>query len=255
MKTNDYDYIADLYDTYVPAAFDIPFFVDEARKSPGDVLELMSGTGRVSIPLLEAGIKLTCVDISAGLNAVLSYKLKRRGLKADVRLMDVRELDLPERFGLIIIPFNSFAHITSPDDQRKALHRIRRHLAPGGSFICTLGNPALRRKTVDGQLRLFRRYPLAEGRGTLFLWIMEELNPEDDHVVEAHQFIEDYDTAGTLRSKRLLDLRFRLTGRDEFEDLAQAAGFKVKAFYGDFSYAAFDEDHSPHMIWVLEGTD
>jgi hypothetical protein len=84
---------------------------------------------------------------------------------------------------------------------------------------------------------------------------MEELNPEDDHVVEAHQFIEDYDTAGTLRSKRLLDLRFRLTGRDEFEDLAQAAGFKVKAFYGDFSYAAFDEDHSPHMIWVLEGTD
>jgi SAM-dependent methyltransferase len=77
MKTNDYDYIADLYDTYVPAAFDIPFFVDEARKSPGDVLELMSGTGRVSIPLLEAGIKLTCVDISAGLNAVLSDKLKR----------------------------------------------------------------------------------------------------------------------------------------------------------------------------------
>ncbi len=65
MKFNDYGPVANLYDIYVPATFDFDFFINETTKSKGEVLELMSGTGRVSIPLLEAGVKLTCVDLSA----------------------------------------------------------------------------------------------------------------------------------------------------------------------------------------------
>ncbi|TLN18751.1 class I SAM-dependent methyltransferase, partial [bacterium] len=135
MEINDYDNIADLYDIYVPATFDIDFFVRETAKVRGEVLELMSGTGRVSIPLLEAGVRLTCVDLSAELNAVLKRKLAQRGLKADVYRMDVRELDLPRQFEQVIIPFHSFAHLTTPRDQRRALKRIYDFLTPGGSFI------------------------------------------------------------------------------------------------------------------------
>jgi hypothetical protein len=45
-----------LYDIYVPATFDIPFFVNECEENVGRSVELMSGTGRVSIPLLKAGV-------------------------------------------------------------------------------------------------------------------------------------------------------------------------------------------------------
>ncbi|HEX2995144.1 MAG TPA: class I SAM-dependent methyltransferase, partial [Anaerolineales bacterium] len=128
MKTNDYDPIASLYDIYVPATFDIDFFLNETKKSTGEVLELMSGTGRVSIPLLEAGVKLTCVDLSAASNDRLREKLAQKGLQADVYQMDVCELDLHKKFDMAIIPFHSFAHITSPQDQRKALERIHAHL-------------------------------------------------------------------------------------------------------------------------------
>lgn len=76
MEINNYDYISDLYDTDVPATFDIEFFIKETNKPPGEVLELMSGTGRVSVPLLQAGVKLTCVDLSAELNAVFRRKLE-----------------------------------------------------------------------------------------------------------------------------------------------------------------------------------
>src|SRR5512146_2216564 len=89
MGINDYDRIADLYDIYIPFTFDVDFFVEETRKTRGEVLELMSGTGRVSIPLLEAGVRLTCVDMSAESNAVLQRKLEQRGLRADVHCMDV----------------------------------------------------------------------------------------------------------------------------------------------------------------------
>lgn len=65
--------------------------------------------------------------------------------------------------------FHSFAHLASPEDQRKALDRIHRHLLPGGTFICTLTNPVLRHKFVDGQLHLFREYLLPNDQGTLLL--------------------------------------------------------------------------------------
>ena len=251
MKANDYDPIADLYDIYVPATFDIDFFVNETKKAKGEVLELMSGTGRVSIPLLEAGVKLTCVDLSAELNAIFRQKLAQKGLKVDVYQMDVRELDLHKKFDMVIIPFGSFTHITSPADQQKALVRIHEHLSPGGMFICTLANPALRKQAVNGQLRLFRTYPLEHG-GSLLLWILEEFRPEAAQVVQALQFYEEYDANGSLLSKRLLELHFRLSGKSEFEEIAKAAGFRVRDFYGDYTCAEFNEAGSPHMIWILE---
>lgn len=254
MKINNYDGIADLYDIYVPATFDIDFFVNETRKASGEVLELMSGTGRVSIPLIEAGVKLTCVDFSKELNILLEDKLRQKGLNADVYQMDVCDLDLHKKFAMIIIPFHSFAHITSIEGQRKALARIQQHLLPGGTFICTLGNPNLRQKTVDGQLRMFRKYPLPDANGTLLLWIVENYAANDKAIVEAMQFYEEYDAQGVLKSKRVLELHFRLSRKEEFEEFAKAAGFKIKAVYGDYAYSAINDD-SPFMIWVLENAE
>lgn len=252
MEINNYDTVADLYDIYVPVTFDVDFFVKETKKTSGEVLELMSGTGRVSIPLLGAGVKLTCVDLSDGSNIVLKNKLQRMGLKADVYTMDVCELELSKKFEMVIIPFHSFAHITSPDGQRKALARIQQHLVPGGTFICTLGNPKVRQQAVTGQLRLLRSYSLPDS-GKLLLWVLESNDENDEQVVEAKQFYEEYDANGVLRSRRLMELHFRLSRREDFEELAKAAGFKIKAFYGDYAYSEFN-DESPFMIWVLENT-
>ncbi len=81
--------IADLYDTYVQVDFDIPFFLQETRKCSGEVLELMSGTGRVSLPLVEAGVRLTCVDKSAEMLTILRHKLAARNLSANIVQADV----------------------------------------------------------------------------------------------------------------------------------------------------------------------
>jgi SAM-dependent methyltransferase len=251
MGINDYDGIADLYDIYVPATFDIEFFVDHTKNVSGEVLELMSGTGRVSIPLIEAGVRLTCVDISAELNAIFKKKLQQLGLQAEVFQMDVCELDLEKQFEMVIIPFSSFAHITKPADQRKALESIWQHLKPGGTFICTLGNPEVRKKAIDGQLHLFRTYPLPDIGGKLLLWIRENFSPKDEKVVEAQQFYEEYDAGGNLIKERLLELSFRLSEREEFGELISEIGFRVQALYGGYSGAEYEQD-SPMMIWVLE---
>ena len=63
MENIDYDGVADLYDLYVNTDYDFEFFVREIRARDARVLELASGTGRLSIPLIEAGADLTCVDL------------------------------------------------------------------------------------------------------------------------------------------------------------------------------------------------
>jgi len=251
MEINNYNSVADLYDIYVPATFDIDFFINETRNAGGEVLELMSGTGRVSIPLLQAGVHLTCVDFSGDLNAILKEKLNELDLKAEVYQADVRDLNLERQFEMVIIPFHSFAHLTTLEDQRKALGRIKQHLNPNGTFICTLSNPTVRQKDVNGQYRLIRRYPLSATGGNLLLWTVEKNHSDDPEVVEAMQFYEEYDSNGVLHSKRVLELHFRLSEKEEFEELLQDAGFKIKSIYGDYSYSEFKED-SPFMIWILE---
>jgi SAM-dependent methyltransferase len=254
MEINNYDSIADLYDIYVPATFDIDFFINETKKTSGEVMELMSGSGRVSIPLIEAGVKLTCVDISTKLNAIFKEKLEQKGLHADIYQMDVCELDIPKKFAMVIIPFHSFAHIISPDEQRKALSRIHQHLLPGGTFICTLRNPTVRRLDIDGQLSLVDAYPLAEKQGKLLWWMLEEFDPDDDQVVNAYEIFEEYDTEGSMIAKRLMELHFRLTTKDEFEQLLKDAGFLIMALYGDYAYHEFDPHSSPSLVWVLQKT-
>jgi hypothetical protein len=57
-----WDQVAPFYDLYAQATFDIPFLLQETTKSSGEVLELMAGTRRVSLPLVRAGVQLTYVD-------------------------------------------------------------------------------------------------------------------------------------------------------------------------------------------------
>jgi predicted RNA methylase len=51
----DYAQVAELYDVYAQTEIDVPFF-REAASGCRAVLELTCGTGRLSIPLLRAGV-------------------------------------------------------------------------------------------------------------------------------------------------------------------------------------------------------
>jgi SAM-dependent methyltransferase len=246
----DYDSIAEIYDLYVTADYDVPFFVSEARRVKGPVLELMAGTGRLSLPLIEAGAALTCVDSSQGMLDVLSRKLARRGLHADVHCMDVRRLDLPSRFALAVLPFQAFMEIVGEDDQRAALAAVFGCLAPGGRFICTLHNPAVRRAQVDGLLRAVGRFPADDG--TL---VVSGFELGGHPVVTRLQFFELFGADGRLLWKRLLPMEFAFVERDAFERMARNAGFRVARLYGSYDRAPFDPVESPVMIWLLEKED
>lgn len=247
MRHIDYNSIAEIYDLYVNADYDIPFFLSESRAVQGAILELMAGTGRLSLPLIESGAKLTCVDSSNAMLEVLSRKLQQRGLHAEVVCADVCQLSLPAAFELAILPFQSFMEIIGEENQRAALATVFKCLVPGGRFICTLHNPAIRRKQVDGLLHFVGHFATKDG--TL---VVSGFEQGGNPVVSRQQFFEFFDGEGRLREKRLLHMKFAFVEKDEFEQMAQDAGFRVAQLYGAYDRARFDPAQSPVMIWVLE---
>jgi SAM-dependent methyltransferase len=257
MSEEHYARIANLYDVFVTSDYDVSFFVAAAKKSGGEILELMAGTGRLTIPLLEAGIPVTGVDFSPEMLAVLRRKLVNRHLTAPLHQMDIRYLQLNRRFKQIIIPFQAFPELKRSDDQQFALERIHEHLDDDGMFICTLHNPPVRLKYVDNQLRLVGRHTLKGGEpivpgggGQLLVWLLQQRRP-GTAIVEVHEFFEEYDADGFMLSRRYSSLEFHLLEKAEFEQQFQRAGFEVAQLYGDYQYAPFDTATSPFMIWFL----
>jgi SAM-dependent methyltransferase len=250
MPAMNYAQVAELYDSYVQTEMDVPFFLEEARGCR-NVLELTSGTGRLSLPLLRAGVPLSCLDSSPEMLAVLRRKLEAEGLAAPVFEMDVCNFALEERYDLILIPFHAFGEIADHAAQQAALGAIRAHLAPGGRLVVTLHNPVVRLQGADGQVRLRGQFPLLEEGGTLFLSSVEGYDPLT-RLVSGAQFYELYGPDGVMQSKRFLALRFFLHSPETFAALAREQGFHTVTVYGDYQRAAFDPLKSPFMIWVLE---
>lgn len=248
-----YDQVSELYDACIQVDFDVPFFLEEAKRAGGPVLELMSGSGRVSLPLIEAGVPLTCVDFSAGLLGILRRKLDTWQLAADLHVIDVRDLALARTFNLIFIPFHSFSEVTDPDDEQRVLQHVADHLSAQGRFICTLHNPAVRLQAVDRPYGLWLKRPLPDEQGTVLLWGSQHYDPEQE-IVTVLEFFEVYDPANIMQARHMVELTFRVLTRPQFESMAARAGFEVEALYGNYDRSSFDEQSSPFMIWVLRKT-
>lgn len=98
-----------------------------------NVLDMPSGTGVISIPLLNRSNKLTLIDISANMLAITKQNIPQEYLyKTEIINADFFELTLiPNSYDLIIC-LGLLAHVSSPE---KLLIRVVSLLKPGGLLI------------------------------------------------------------------------------------------------------------------------
>lgn len=138
-----YDAIARLYDPWSATVVeDIPFYVAEAKKSGGPVLELGVGSGRIAVPIAAAGIDVVGVDLSEGMLEVAREAAALAGVEVDLRHGDMRDPPVAGAFPLVIVPFRSLLHMETDEDRRAALRAVARHLAPGGRFVFDVFAPS-----------------------------------------------------------------------------------------------------------------
>src|SRR3954469_6317863 len=141
--SSPYDAIAELYDPWSRSVTeDVPFYLDEARRSGGPVVELGVGTGRIAVPIACDGIRVIGVDSSRGMLDVCAERAALAGAVLDLRLGDLREPPVEERVPLVICPFRSLLHMETDGDRRRALRAVHRLLEPAGRFIFDVFAPS-----------------------------------------------------------------------------------------------------------------
>ncbi len=235
---------AEYYDFDHDTAVDVPFYLDYAHQCGSPILELACGTGRLLIPLAEAGFEAYGVDFSQNMLAVCRQKVTDRRLQDRVHLLqaDMAAFDLPcKSFHLAYVPVRSFMHLFTQQDQLSCLSRVYRHLRPGGCFIVDVYAPNFRRlaEEPDGPFVVRKEYDLPNGHHV----IRRDRFVRNDLVRQIQHYqirFEEYDSSSTLVRARTIPLDTRYTFRYELQLLLERVGFEILAVYRDYDRNPYD---------------
>jgi SAM-dependent methyltransferase len=245
-----YDPFARYYDAdFRDYLEDLPFYRELARRTGGPILELMCGTGRVLLPLAEAGHTITGVDISPAMLAVARERVAELGLAERAALVegDVRSAPLPAgQFALAFVAINSFMHLEAVRDQLACLSNVRRALAPRGLLVLDLFNPdptAIARE--DNRLVLDREYQLDGRHVQKFVAIDSDAAAQLSRVTYLY---DETDAEGRL-SRQVMRFSMRWFYRFELEHLLARAGFAMRNLYGSYDLEEY-HSASPRLIAV-----
>jgi SAM-dependent methyltransferase len=226
-----YDTIAELYDPWSRSVTeDVPFYVAEARKAGGPVVELGVGTGRIAVPTAVAGVSVIGVDSSVGMLEICRGRAEAAGVSelVDLRIGDIADPPVADRVPLVTCPFRSYLHLAGAEERLRALRAARDLLVPGGKLIFDVFSP--------------RRDDIEETHGR---WIEREPGI--------------FERADWDARDRTLTLSVRGPGGESTMQLAwishrewrrtlDEAGFEVERVYGWFDYRPYRRQED--MIFV-----
>ncbi len=257
MDSHQYDLWPAIYDSvYSYVREDIPFYVNEAIASKGPVLELGCGTGRVTIPIAEAGIPITGLDFSQAMLNVAINKTESIGSQDHVRLVhgDMTDFDLNEKFGLIIIPFRGFQALLSVQDEISALDCIKKHLAPDGKLIFNIFVPDVDMMAQPFDIAYHFRDVIDPESGIQYVLWNQTAFDSHSQVMNIRTTVEELDNNAVVVRKMYRDFQLRNIFRWEMHHLLNTCGFRVKEMFGDFEGSEFDEA-STEMVWIASIAD
>jgi len=131
------------YDADKPRAGDAELAWYRARlpRGVGPVLEAMSGSGRLLVPLIEEGCRMHGVDISDAMLASCAARLASAARDAPLFRQDIAELNLPFRYAAAFVAAGSLQLLTTRDALRDALACMRAHLVDPGLLLLDLFIP------------------------------------------------------------------------------------------------------------------
>ena len=87
---------SEFYDLYVgDRLVDLPFYLDYARSAQTPVIEIGAGSGRLTLPLARAGVRMVAVDVSTSMLAILKSRLAEESSEVRHRV-EVVEADASE---------------------------------------------------------------------------------------------------------------------------------------------------------------
>jgi SAM-dependent methyltransferase len=230
---------------------DVPFWRRIALEADGSVLELGCGTGRISLPLVRAGVSLVGLDRSApmldrarrGLTRLTKSPTYKLTNSFDLVRGDIRMLPFaPRTFSTVIAPYGVLQSLLADRDLVSALDSVARVLGPGGTFGLDLVPDVPNWREYSNRVQL--RGPA--GRG-VHLTLIESVR--QDRARRLTTFTQRYVERRLGRStEHRFELTFRTLSVQRMTDRLDRAGFTVDRVLGDYRGRPWDARAD---VWII----
>lgn len=225
---------------------DVPFWRNLAKRAGGPVLELGCGTGRVTLPLGRAGVRVVGIDRSERMLARARMRTKRARLSDRIALIrgDIRftPFAIPG-FSMVMAPYGILQSLLSERDLKATLADVARVVEPAGIFglelVADLPSWGEYRKRVS--LR-GRRTP-----GGARITLVESVRQDQTKglTIFDQEFVEQ---RGRATRRRAFALTFRTLSVPQMSRRLAAAGFWIEAVLGDYQGGPWDPRAD---VWII----
>lgn len=245
-KVGDLIYDANVYDGMNNDLTDLKFYKKWLpKKKEARILELCCGTGRLTLPIAKDGYKISGVDITSSMLDQANAKALEAGLTIDFIKADIRTLDLPKKYDLIFIPFNSIHHLYQNDDLFQVFNVVKSHLKENGLFLLDCYNPNIQ-YIIEGEKeqKEIAEYITKDGRKILIKQKMHYENKTQINRIEWHYFINN-------KFDSIQNLDMRLYFPQELNSYLEHNGFKIIHKFGNFKEEEFNNS-SEKQIFVCK---
>ncbi len=230
-EASPYDRIAGVYDPWSRSVTeDIAFYVAEARKARGPVVELGVGTGRIAVPTARAGVRVIGVDSSSGMLEICRARAADAGVAGllDLRLGDLRDPPIPERVPLVTCPFRAYLHLADDDERLAALRAARGLLLPGGRLVFDVFAPS-RDDVEETHARWLEREP--------GIWERADWDERERRL-----------TLSVRSEGSEATMTLSWVSAAEWNELLVRAGFEVEACFGWFDRRPYEDGED--SVWL-----
>jgi ubiquinone/menaquinone biosynthesis C-methylase UbiE len=223
---------------------DVPFWRRVARRADGPVLELGCGTGRVTLPLANAGVEVVGIDRSAEMLA-----RARRRPAPDVRVApqlvrgDIRALPFSSRaFQMVLAPYGILQSLVRDRDLKATLDAVARVMAPGGTFGIDLVPDVPNWREYSNRIQL-----RGKAAGGAHLTLVESVR--QDRTRRLTTFEQRYIVRrGRQNAEHRFELTFRTLSVRQMTRRLERAGFAIETILGDYQGRPWDARAD---VWII----
>lgn len=196
-----------------------------ARLAAGtDALEFAVGTGRIALPLAEAGVRVDGIELSPDM--VDRMREKPGGGAITVTMGDMSRVTTGRSYGLVYLVYNTIGNLLTQDDQVRCFENAAGHLAPGGVFVLECRLP-------EAPARRYPQFVNAEHIG------LDSVTLEVCQYDPVTQVLDKNHVQIAAGGIVLSPIRLRLAYPAEFDLMARIAGLRLRERWGGWNGEPF----------------
>lgn len=204
---------------------EVDFYATFIEKNPGRVLEAMSGSGRLQIPLIQRGYIVDGVDNSKIMLDRCRERWIELNLNPEIYEQSLENLKLPHKYQTITIAVGSFQLIVDKEKALTVLKNLHAHMQKNGDLLIDIFIP-----DITGDARSTRIANLDEN--SVIRLTTRYIFNEQEKIANAYSTYELI-VDGIVKEQEDELLQVTWYTDKEIEELLKQAGFELIKIYDE----------------------